>query len=166
MAATKTSVVVDLGCGSFPTFLSSLHAPLRIGMERFVAAARPPDIAFIAGDLTAPYLPLKDQAADVVTMLAVAEHLDPPVVDRVFAEVHRVLRSDGCFIVTTPARWTAPLLWILARLRMVSPSEINEHEHGYTRAELHRVLARAGFGETARAGYFDLGLNLYGTGGR
>jgi SAM-dependent methyltransferase len=59
-----------------------------------------PNLRFIQGD--ARSLPLADASVDVVTSFETIEHFDRQ--DEFVAEVRRVLRPDGCFIVSTPDR--------------------------------------------------------------
>ena len=59
-----------------------------------------PNLRFVQAD--ARYLPLSDTSVDVVTSFETIEHFDRQ--DEFVAEVRRVLRSDGCFIVSTPDR--------------------------------------------------------------
>jgi len=59
-----------------------------------------PNLCFVQGD--ARSLPLSDAAVDVVTSFETIEHFDRQ--DEFVAEVRRVLRPDGCFIVSTPDR--------------------------------------------------------------
>jgi len=58
------------------------------------------DLHFIQGD--ARSLPLGNASIDVVTSFETIEHFDRQ--DEFVAEVRRVLRPDGCFIVSTPDR--------------------------------------------------------------
>jgi SAM-dependent methyltransferase len=59
-----------------------------------------PNLTFVRSD--ARSLPLNDAAFDVVTSFETIEHFDRQEV--FVAEVRRVLRADGCFIVSTPDR--------------------------------------------------------------
>lgn len=59
-----------------------------------------PNLCFVQAD--ARSLPLSDASFDVVTSFETIEHFDRQ--DRFIAEVRRVLRPDGCFIVSTPDR--------------------------------------------------------------
>jgi SAM-dependent methyltransferase len=59
-----------------------------------------PNLRFIQGDARA--LPFEEASIDVVTSFETIEHFDS---QQIFvAEVRRVLRPDGCFIVSTPDR--------------------------------------------------------------
>jgi SAM-dependent methyltransferase len=49
-------------------------------------------------------LPFPDSHFDTVIMSEVLEHLDEAVLEKTLDEVHRVLRADGVFIGTVPAR--------------------------------------------------------------
>jgi ubiquinone/menaquinone biosynthesis C-methylase UbiE len=59
-----------------------------------------PNLSFVQAD--ARSLPLREASFDVVTSFETIEHFDRQ--DAFVAEVRRVLRADGCFIVSTPDR--------------------------------------------------------------
>jgi O-antigen biosynthesis protein len=59
-----------------------------------------PNLRFVQAD--ARSLPLTDSSVDVVTSFETIEHFDRQ--EEFVAEVRRVLRTDGCFIVSTPDR--------------------------------------------------------------
>lgn len=65
-------------------------------------------------------------------MLAVIEHIEPERLDGIIGEVRRILKSGGLLIITTPASWTDGLLRFMARLHLVSRTEIDEHKAAYT----------------------------------
>ncbi len=58
------------------------------------------NLSFVQADARA--LPIGDASIDVVTSFETIEHFDSQ--DAFVAEVRRVLRTDGCFIVSTPDR--------------------------------------------------------------
>src|SRR5207248_674913 len=109
--------VLDIGCGSYPLFLAGTDFAEKYGLDR--VPITPPE--GVAGKLTlldhdvhegAP-LPFEAGFFDVVTMLAVFEHIEPRPLARLLAEVRRVLRPGGLYVMTTPAHWTGPLLGLL-----------------------------------------------------
>ena len=59
---------------------------------------RRPNLCFVQSD--ARSLPLNDGSVDVVTSFETIEHFDRQ--EDFVAEVRRVLRPDGCFIISTP----------------------------------------------------------------
>jgi len=94
-----------------------------------VAAER--GLAVLRADATA--LPVGDDSLDLVVAFDVLEHI--PDHDRAVAEVHRVLRQSGRFLVAVPAD---PRLW--------SDHDVAvDHVRRYTRVTLREVLERGGF---------------------
>ena len=107
-------------------------------------------------------LPFEDDYFDVVTALAVFEHIEPDRLVELTAEVRRVLKPAGRYVMTTPAAWTGGILTLMARLRLVSSEEIEEHKDAYSRAQILSVLERAGFRpERTRSGYFEVFMNTW-----
>ncbi len=78
-------------------------------------------------------LPVRGDSCDVVTALDLAEHVRHD--ERMFAEVHRILRPGGQFVLTTPAH---PFLWS-------DHDDALYHCRRYTREELRQKLLDAGF---------------------
>lgn len=114
------------------------------------------DVADVVG------LPFEGAFFDVVTMLAVFEHLEPAVLARLLREIHRVLRPGGAYVLTTPARWTEAILKLMAGLRLVSHEELSEHKATYLSREIVSLLIEAGFDKgRIRHGSFEAGMNLW-----
>lgn len=80
-------------------------------------------------------LPFEDDFFDVVTMLAVLEHLDDPAT--VAGEIVRVLRPGGRLVITVPSTKAKPVLEFLAfKVGIVSREEIADHKRYYTQQDL------------------------------
>jgi len=109
-------------------------------------------------------LPFEDGYFDVVTMLAVFEHIDPVKLGTIVSEIGRVLKPGGMYILTTPAAWTHHLLLFLATLRVVDPVQIAEHRDAYSHETIAGILQRGGFSQAAmRFGYFEAFMNVWVT---
>lgn len=105
-------------------------AALEYGAEGAEVAAER-GLAVMRADATA--LPVDDDSLDLVVAFDVLEHI--PDHDRAVAEVRRVLRPDGRFLVAVPAD---PRLWSEHDVAV-------DHVRRYTRVTLRAVLERGGF---------------------
>lgn len=157
--------VLDVGCGSSPYFLSHTYFVEKFAIDQMPPAASSAGISWHQLDLNlATSLPFEDGYFSVVTMLAVAEHLDPAALESILRECRRVLSPGGRVVITTPAARADRLLRFLARVGLVSREEIDEHKYAYTPGLLGWYFGRAGFALGAvRFGSFEAGLNLWAT---
>ncbi|MBE0606175.1 MAG: class I SAM-dependent methyltransferase [Deltaproteobacteria bacterium] len=160
---------MDVGCGVFPFFLATTVFHEKYGVDKFVPGelenVTEGSIQMVHHDVEAPGgLPFSDRYFDVVTMLAVFEHIDPVKLDGTIREVHRILRPGGIYLLTTPASWTAGLLRLLAWAGLVSREEIEEHKGVYDHPKIVGILRAAGFdGDRIETGYFEGFANLWVT---
>ncbi len=161
----RSGRLLDVGCGTFPYFLEMIDFREKYGVDRVITKNRAQDISssLINFDLeNENLLPFNDGYFDVVTMLAVLEHLQPLNVSHIVEECRRVLKSNGLLIITTPASWTEKLLKMMAALKLISPEEIDEHKDVYNHTKIGSLLSGAGFRqERMRFGYFELYMNLW-----
>jgi len=162
--AARGGRILDIGCGSYPLFLTQTEFAEKHGIDRTPNTAQPDGIHLHDHDVSqSPALPFDADHFDVVTMLAVFEHLDRPTMAGLASEIYRVLRPGGCYVVTTPAAWTNPILQALSRLGLVSEEEIDEHEPLYGLREIRSIVCTAGFADAKiTMGRFELGLNTWG----
>jgi SAM-dependent methyltransferase len=159
--------VLDLGCGAYPAFLAHGGFDRAYGLDRQIT----PDLqealrnrfGLLSWDLAEDLgLPFGEGFFAAVTLLAVVEHLPPPRLPGLLSDVLRVLQPGGAVVITTPAAWTHPLLLSLARLRLVSPVEIEDHKAVYGRKCLSELLTAAGFAaETIHFGHFQCLTNSW-----
>lgn len=160
--------ILDIGCGSTPFFLAQCDVDERVGMDQTVTDAVRDEwaakgIRLVKQDLDVRVpLPFEDGYFDVVTLLAVFEHIAAEKLPTIIREIRRVLRPGGAFVMTTPASWTDPILWTMSRLHLVSHQEIGEHEETHTHESIRKILMAGGFDETnIFQGSFELGMNLW-----
>ena len=159
--------ILDIGCGAYPLFLLRTQFREKYGMDRALSTRHVEEyhndgIALFHQDVERlERLPFDDEHFDVVTMLAIFEHVDPPKLQTLLREILRILRPGGVYIMTTPASWTDFLLKAMAAVKLVSAHGVAEHKAGYTHAKIRDLLRQAGFSEPVRCGYFELGVNLW-----
>jgi SAM-dependent methyltransferase len=98
--------ILDVGFGSYPLFLMETQFAERYGLDREVPLdlANEPQLHLISHDVEVDrQLPFEAGFFDVVTMLAVFEHLEESVLVDLLREITRVLVHNGIFVMTTPA---------------------------------------------------------------
>ena len=167
-AALRSGRILDIGCGSFPYFLAHTAFQEKFGVDQLPMAdetAEQNRIEFFTLDLNhAPKLPFEADYFEVVTLLAVVEHLNPDSLALLFQEACRVLKPGGMVVLTTPAAWSDGLLKFMARMNLVSAEEIHEHAFAYTLPLLGWHFGQAGFKmPKVQFGYFEFMLNMWAT---
>jgi SAM-dependent methyltransferase len=123
-------ICVDIGCGFHGGFLRRIENRIGGGYGFDIRAneAKYGKVRIINNSKYHGRVPLKNEKADCVFMLAVLEHL--PVDTPLLSEAVRVLKRNGYFIVTTPAPAAKPVLEFLSfRLHLVSEESINSGRH-------------------------------------
>ena len=167
-AQSRQGRLLDVGCGEYPRFLVTTEFAQKYGIDRRAGPsgpALPRAITRIDYDIeTVNTLPFEDTYFDVVTMLAVFEHIEPEKLVALVAEIRRVLKPGGMYVLTTPAAWTHHLLLVMAGLRLVDPVLVAEHKDAYSHAKISRILQRGGFSTShMRFGYFEACMNVWAT---
>jgi len=155
--------LLDVGCGYSAAFLRSIskHIGKGVGIDFKVSTEVVSNISTIQTHID-NRLPFADCSFDIVTMLAVLEHIENDI--SVIQEVHRVLKPRGKLILTVPSIWAKPVLEFLAfGLGVVSRSEILDHKRYYTREKLeHDLTFNAPFTNFYHH-YFQFGMNNFCT---
>ncbi len=157
--------ILDIGCGTYPYFLAHTSFKEKFAIDQLSPYTAHSEIHWYTLDLNhETSLPFADGFFQVVTMLAVVEHLSPDSLIGLFSEAYRTLAPGGVVILTTPAVWSNNLLKLMARLYLVSKEEIDEHVYTYTLPLLGWYFGRAGFEmKKVDFGYFEFWLNLWAT---
>lgn len=160
----RNGSILDIGCGSFPYFLSSTKFNNKFGIDAIIHKKDfvEKNINLITVDIENEKLPFKSEEFNVVVMLAVFEHVRDERLNFLLKEVKRVLKNEGLFIMTTPASWSASVLWALSRVGLVSKIEIDDHKNFNPPSRIRKILEGAGFAPNKILnGYFEFYLNTY-----
>lgn len=154
----KNTILMDIGCGQEAQFLKNMQnqQSLCIGIDKYIENYQESNLQLKNMDLSKEEFP-KEEKVDVVTMLAVIEHLEKP--EELLLNINKVLNKDGLFILTTPAKIAEPILNFMAfKLKIINADEIREHKHYYNKKELDEILAKQGFA-LVKYSYFMFGVN-------
>jgi 2-polyprenyl-3-methyl-5-hydroxy-6-metoxy-1,4-benzoquinol methylase len=154
---TRGARVLDIGCADGALF-RQLAAQISSGvgvdpaLEQSVGDGR---FHLIAGPLTHALGSAGE--FDVITMLAVVEHLPEEVVPEMREQCVRLLKPGGLLLITVPSAQVDRLLDWLTRLHLIAGMSLHEH-HGFDPAEVPRWF---GCPELIllRTRRFQLGLN-------
>ncbi|MGG6263958.1 class I SAM-dependent methyltransferase [Leptolyngbya sp. AN03gr2] len=153
--------VLDIGCGRSATLLKAIAPRIDygVGVDFKVSPAKTGNIETIPLKLDHE-LPFPDQSFDVVTMLAVLEHIEHET--PILQEVYRVLKDSGKLILTVPSVRAKPVLEFLAyRLKIVDEAEIRDHKRYYDRQTLQHVMLKEAPFQFFQHQYFQFGMNNF-----
>lgn len=155
--------VLDIGCGSYPIFLITSKFVEKFGIEKmnYPQERLLRKLKLINYDIEdSDNLPFDDEYIDVVTMLAVLEHIKYLSLSNVISEVYRILKPGGLFIITVPSPHSDSLLNIMAKLGLISRIEMDDHKINLSNAELVKLLRKSKF-NNIKYGYFECYLNRW-----
>ena len=94
---------------------------------------------------------------DVVTMLAVLEHIPPAEYPAFSAGVWQYLKPGGSLIITVPSKWVDPILHVLRFFRLIDGMSLEEH-HGFEVSDTLSIFEQRFFHLVLHR-RFQLGLN-------
>jgi methyltransferase family protein len=149
--------VLDVGCFDAALFAElGPRLALGIGLDPLLRQAVTGErFRLLPGHF--PHTRLEQGPFDVITMLAVLEHVSPAELERWTSACTELLVPGGLVVVTVPSPAVDHILHVLMRLRVLDGMSVEEH-HGFEPELIPEVFGRAGFTLTHRA-RFQLGLN-------
>jgi ubiquinone/menaquinone biosynthesis C-methylase UbiE len=155
--------ILDIGCGSYPYFLINTKFNEKFGIDPSIKQTLvSKEKVNLTKESLDKKLPYQSNNFNVVTMLAVFEHLENKNLVPILSEIERVLCNNGLLIITTPAPWSDKLLHFMARTGLISKEEIHEHKHNLSKKVIEDLINKAGFKkEKIRSGYFEFGFNMW-----
>jgi len=164
ISKTKRDKILDVGCGYYPYFLINSNFKEKHGIDpnTNLKELKDKNLFFKKMDVEKGKLPFKDNFFDVVTMLAVFEHINNDKLQFVLKEVKKVLKKDGLFIITTPAPWADWLIHFLGKIYLISDEEARDHKHNHNNKKINFFLEKSGFKkENINSGFFEFYLNMW-----
>jgi 2-polyprenyl-3-methyl-5-hydroxy-6-metoxy-1,4-benzoquinol methylase len=149
--------VLDIGCSDGALF-RYLGPRVMHGVGVDPALRRPVELAtyrLIPGSFKDHVI--TNERFDVVTMLAVLEHLPGSDLRRLGDQCRRMLRPGGRVLVTVPSPRVDSILHTLQRLKLISGIGLHEH-HGFEPSSVPKLFENHGF-RLIVSQRFQLGLN-------
>ncbi|MFH0846078.1 MAG: class I SAM-dependent methyltransferase [Patescibacteria group bacterium] len=159
---SRLGSILDIGCGVNPLFLLKTPFRIKYGIDSAIKKLNYGQNIFLNRmDIEEnEKLPFSNNFFDVITMLAVIEHIDPSKVLDILKEIHRILKPNCRFILSTPCPWSDFLLKFMSKIKLVSKKEIDDHKTKYGQKKIILLLQKSGFSiKNIRAGYFEIFLN-------
>src|SRR6185503_20810798 len=96
--------ILDIGCGTYPYFLAHIEFGKKFAIDQLpISSDVAQDLEIESYSLNLnekPSLPFDNNFLNIVTLLAVVEHLNPDSMALLFREIYRVLRPGGMVIMT------------------------------------------------------------------
>lgn len=157
----EDSVVCDLGCRKDAGFLKTISKKIKYGYGFDIDIVPDKNLKiekkFI--NLENGKIDLRDASVNIVTAIAVLEHLNNP--NNMITEASRVLRAGGKLLLTTPSVAAKPILEFLAfKLHAINKQDILEHKNYFSPNDIKKILMEAGFKEESiKIKFFEFGLN-------
>ena len=163
-SSDKLIRLLDVGCGWEARFLKSVEPYIAsgVGIDFKAPSLETAKLKTITVTLD-DKLPFEDNSFDVVSLMAVLEHLEKPL--DILKEIHRVLRKEGgvsgVLVGTVPSKAAKPVLEFLSyKLGIVNEAEIRDHKQYFNKKDLAEIFAKAGFGKMEHK-YFQFGMNNF-----
>lgn len=161
---TQRNKILDVGCGYYPYFLLNSGFKEKYGVDSSINLKRikGKNLFLQKINVEKGKLPFRNNFFDVVTMLAVFEHINNKKINFILREIRRVLKKRGIFIITTPAPWADWLIHFMSKIYLISNEEASDHKHNHDNQKINFFLKKAGFKkENIKAGFFEAYLNMW-----
>ena len=152
--------LLDVGCGWDYRLLKEVRPFIKsgIGIDFKVGKYEDDKIKTIPMTMT-DHLPFASASFDIVTMMAVLEHLADPL--SMMRETQRILKNDGRLVLTVPSKIAQPVLQFLAyRISIVSMTEMRDHKQYFDHDEPKKMFSQTGMTIECHL-YFQLSMNNF-----
>jgi SAM-dependent methyltransferase len=107
------------------------------------------------------YESLPEKSFDVITALAVFEHIEPSELPSVLNHLKKSLKEGGCIVGTLPTPLGRPVLEFLSyKLKLIDESQIRDHKIYYDQNGLRQQLKLAGY-DLQEYYTFQFGMNSF-----
>jgi SAM-dependent methyltransferase len=153
---SKSARVLDIGCGDGALFRQLPYLRGGIGIDPDISTT----IHLPNADLISGYFPAGlpgSDPYDVITLLAVLEHLPEKAQAALARDCFDYLKSEGRIIITVPSPAVDKVLAVLTSLRLMHGTHVEQH-YGFDPRQTPGLFQSAGF-QLVCAKKFEFGLN-------
>jgi len=153
----QDDVVLDIGCEDGALF-ESLRGVIKrgIGVDPVLAQKLETSLYTLYPGMFPQAVP-DGEKCDVITMLAVLEHIPPAEQARLGQRCHDFLNPAGRVVITVPSPRVDQILHVLRALHLVQAETLHEH-YGFKIDETAHLFTRPLF-RVLHTRKFQLGLN-------
>ncbi len=151
------SSILDVGCGYHCKLLKQLKNYIKRGYGIDFEVDKKEKFTLFNLDISKDKFPMKDNSIDIVTNLAVIEHLIDPTT--MLSEIYRVLKHNGKLLLTTPTPLSKPILELGAQIGIFNKKEVFDHKCYYNKIKLFKVLEPKF--QIIKHNYFEFKLNQF-----
>jgi len=152
------SRLLDIGCADGAIFLQIPHKIQEgIGIDPGIQSKQIGTNVQIIQGFFPDNLPHRQESFDVVTLLAVLEHIPLDKQSALAKNIFEHLNSQGLLIITVPSPYTDIILNILKQLHLIDGMSLDEH-FGFDVKTVKTTFTKYGF-TLMKHEYFQLGLN-------
>jgi SAM-dependent methyltransferase len=156
---TPGARVLDIGCADGELFRRLAGVSEGVGIDPDLpstsSASAIPCATLLKGLF--PQALLDDRPFDVITLLAVLEHVPPDAQKTLALECARYLKPGGHLVITVPSPFVDHILTMLRFLRLIHGMALEQH-YGYDPRQTATLFAVGGL-VLVKARRFQLGLN-------
>lgn len=153
--------LLDVGCGWEARFLKQMEPFIAsgVGIDFKVPDIKTDKIKTIKYTIKKE-IPFKDNTFDIVTLLAVLEHLEKPL--DAINEIHKVLKPNGLILITVPSKYAKPALEFLSyKLNIIDKNEILDHKQYFNKKDLYDFFNKINGLEILTHKYFQFRMNNF-----
>lgn len=147
--------VLDVGCDDGALLRHAPQIGTYVGVDPNAPTAGDTRARYVRGPF--PDSDLLDGSYDVITLLAVLEHIPRESMGTFARACAAALRPGGVLAITVPSALVDPILHVLMRLKIADGMEAEQH-YGFDPSETTVVFVGNGF-TLEKHTRFELGLN-------
>jgi len=153
---------LDFGCGAALVNLRALRgtAASLAGFDQLFLNQKTNQTAE-GFTLYGSYDSLPQHSFDVITALAVFEHIEPAELPEVLIRLKQALKTGGCIVGTVPTPLGQPVLEFLSyKLKLIDETQIRDHKIYYSESTLREQFEKVGM-SSVEYKTFQIGMNSF-----